>query len=237
MSKLKTTTGLFGPTEYWLRLSNIAAFTGAVFVRALRQGAFWTRLRVKSAMLLWAGHAMGYGLCYAATRAILGDLCKCAYLLSSCNLGSKTSKHGYCHGTGEEPTNTSRLWALKMLSGPAFPHSHMMRSTHLFNMCFLFAPAFQLSYYIILYIYFNLFIPQTLLESYESVISSSCLGYPCHESDTVTVHENPNLLHEKPESVTWKTWICYMVPVGYVWPQHKVGFKEAMSGYNIILIQ
>lgn len=42
-----------------------------------------------------------------------------------------------------------------------------------------------------------------------------------------------NLLHEGPESVTWKAWICYIGPVGYVWPQHTLGFKEANSGYNI----
>ena len=43
-----------------------------------------------------------------------------------------------------------------------------------------------------------------------------------------------NLLHEGPESVTWKAWICYIGPVGYVWPQHTLGFKEANSGNKIL---
>ena len=119
------------------------------------------------------------------------DLCKCAYLLSSCNLGSNALNHG--HGTVKKPrlAKTPRLWALKRLSGPSTISIPTWCVPHIFSitLCFLSSESISIS-------------------------SISCLGYPGHISVT-----------------SW-AWICYIVPVGHVWPQHKPGLKEATSCYK-----
>ena len=140
------------------------------------------------------------------------DLCKCAYLLSSCNLGSKALNHG--HGT---TVKKPRLQNLELWKGSfdrahsPFPHDVFHTS---FQSLFLFGP--YITWIIISYQY-------QLISMSKSVYLN--LFYH-HVLDVLAM----NLLHEGPESVTWKAWICYIGPVGYVWPQHTLGFKEANSG-------
>ena len=82
--------------------------------------------------------------CQRQTRL---DLCKCAYLLSSCNLRSNALNHG--HDTVKKPrlAKTPRLWALKRLSGPSTISIPTWCVPHIFSitLCFLSSESISIS--------------------------------------------------------------------------------------------